>query len=139
MASCQMEFKYLAHLTGKDYYYRNADLVWDFMEAEQGKTPISATVQRPDGSRKEELLTDQETGLWNIHWYLSDGKMFGSKPRIRTSETSDLTSSIVDKMSAGAMADSAYEYLLKQYLMSGRTEERLLRMCMSSSGSQSQL
>ncbi len=32
--------------------------------------------------------------------------------------------------SVGAMADSAYEYLLKLWLMSGRTEDRYLDMCM---------
>lgn len=31
--------------------------------------------------------------------------------------------------SVGAMADSTYEYLLKQWLQSGRTETRYLDMC----------
>ncbi len=32
-------------------------------------------------------------------------------------------------MSVGAQADSAHEYLLKQYLLSGRTDKDNLKMC----------
>ena len=31
--------------------------------------------------------------------------------------------------SVGAMADSAYEYFLKEWLLTGRTEQRYLEMC----------
>ena len=32
--------------------------------------------------------------------------------------------------SVGSLSDSGYEYLLKGYLMSGKSESRLLEMCM---------
>ena len=38
-----------------------------------------------------------------------------------------------DTFSVGARADSAYEYLLKQWLMTGKTEQNLLDMCTSKS------
>jgi hypothetical protein len=38
--------------------------------------------------------------------------------------------SIIDYVAVGALADSGYEYLLKGYLLSGRSETRLLDMCM---------
>lgn len=36
-----------------------------------------------------------------------------------------------NSFSVGARADSAYEYLLKQWLMTGRTEKKFLDMCRS--------
>lgn len=36
-----------------------------------------------------------------------------------------------DQFTIGALADSAYEYLLKGYLQSGQTEKHLLQMCES--------
>lgn len=36
---------------------------------------------------------------------------------------------ITDHLSVGAWADSAYEYLLKEYLLTGQSDKRLLNMC----------
>lgn len=36
-----------------------------------------------------------------------------------------------DRFSVGAQADSAYEYFLKQWLLTGKTERRFLDMCKS--------
>src|ERR1700743_243055 len=47
---------------------------------------------------------------------------------VLSGDGADIACSLV-AVSAGAMGDSAYEYLLKQYLLSGRTEKRLLDMC----------
>src|ERR1700761_7895600 len=43
-----------------------------------------------------------------------------------------LHSPTLDYISVGSLADSAYEYFLKGYLMTSRIEKRLLDMCMSS-------
>lgn len=36
------------------------------------------------------------------------------------------------KLSVGAMSDSAYEYMLKQWLLSGRTDTKARDLCMIS-------
>ena len=36
---------------------------------------------------------------------------------------------ITGHLSVGAWADSAYEYLLKEYLLTGQSDKRLLNMC----------
>lgn len=36
----------------------------------------------------------------------------------------------IDEFSVGAFADSAHEYLLKQYLLSAKSEPKALNMCM---------
>lgn len=36
---------------------------------------------------------------------------------------------ILASLSVGAMADSAHEYLLKQYLMTAKTDKRSLELC----------
>jgi hypothetical protein len=73
-----MEFKYLAQLTGKAKYFHNSDKVMDFMQQEQGKTLVPGMVRTENGELVEKLI-DEDTGLWTTHWYLEDGKMFGSK------------------------------------------------------------
>ncbi|KIM22542.1 glycoside hydrolase family 47 protein [Serendipita vermifera MAFF 305830] len=110
MATCQMEYKYLSHVTGDPSYFRLSQRVMEVMEQEQGKTPARVSTKKPDGTVEEELSTKQQTGLWLNSFYLDNGEMFGSS------------------VSAGAMGDSAYEYLLKQYLLSGRTEKHILDM-----------
>ncbi|PAV19180.1 glycoside hydrolase family 47 [Pyrrhoderma noxium] len=67
IASCQMEYKYLTHLTGNRNYSPASDKTMD--------------------------------------WKMSD-----------------------DHLTIGALADSAYEYLLKQYLLSGKKEKGLRDM-----------
>jgi mannosyl-oligosaccharide alpha-1,2-mannosidase len=39
----------------------------------------------------------------------------------------------IDSVTVGAFADSAYEYLLKQWLLSGRTDTKARDLCMTSS------
>jgi hypothetical protein len=39
---------------------------------------------------------------------------------------------ITEKVTVGAFADSAYEYMLKQWLLSGRTDTKARDLCMSS-------
>ncbi|EIW79066.1 glycoside hydrolase family 47 protein [Coniophora puteana RWD-64-598 SS2] len=79
--SCQMEYKYLAHLTGRREYY---DKVENVMK----------------------LMADAPTvdGLFAAHWDVATGKPASKQYTV------------------GAYADSGYEYLLKQYLLSARSE-----------------
>ncbi|KAF8336420.1 glycoside hydrolase [Cantharellus anzutake] len=91
VASCQMEFKYLAHLTGRKEYFFKSDKVIDLLQETQTKN-----------------------GLWSTFWEVESGTQLGSH------------------YSVGGMADSAYEYLLKGYLLSGKSEKRLLDMYLKS-------
>lgn len=46
---------------------------------------------------------------------------------------------ITEKVSVGAFADSAYEYMLKQWLLSGRTDTKARDLCMISAFSSSSI
>ncbi|KAF9516571.1 glycoside hydrolase family 47 protein [Hydnum rufescens UP504] len=87
MASCQLEYKYLAHLTGRAEYFQKVDRMMDLMQ----------NSQRADG-------------LWSTYWDITSGTQVNTH------------------LSIGALADSGYEYLLKQYLLTGKSEKRLLDM-----------
>ncbi|EJD35550.1 seven-hairpin glycosidase [Auricularia subglabra TFB-10046 SS5] len=91
IGSCQLEYKYLAHLTGRKEYFRKVEHVMDLMAKGQ-----------------------QKNGLWHTEWSTDDG--------VQTN----------NHFSVAAEADSAYEYLLKQYLLSGKTEPRYLDMYLKS-------
>lgn len=91
MASCQMEYRYLAHLTGRPEYVKHADFITEFLR------------QR-----------EENDGLFPLTYSLINGEGQGTV------------------YSVGARADSAYEYLLKQWLMTGRTEPKFLDMYMRS-------
>ncbi|KAL1725500.1 glycoside hydrolase family 47 protein [Schizophyllum commune] len=83
--SCQVEFKYLAHLTGKREYYEKVEHINDVL-------------------------------LYNSTY--ADG-LYPSAFDLGTGAGKNF------HFSAGAAADSAYEYLLKQWLVSGRSETRV--------------
>ncbi|PVG00778.1 seven-hairpin glycosidase [Serendipita vermifera] len=87
IASCQLEFKYLSHLTGKAEYFEKVDRITSILQRDQGKG-----------------------GLWNTFWNVTSGKQ------------------VNDHLTVGSTADSAYEYLLKEFLLTGRSDERLLAM-----------
>ncbi|KAI0060718.1 seven-hairpin glycosidase [Artomyces pyxidatus] len=81
--SCQLEYKYLAYLTGRKSYYTKVQDIMTLMYAAN--------------------LTSTQ-GLFPTLWDTAHGT-----PR---------TTSV----SVGAFADSAYEYMLKQWLLTGRTD-----------------
>ncbi|KAH9967560.1 glycoside hydrolase [Russula dissimulans] len=85
MLSCQLEYKYLAYLTGRTSYYTAVETVMEIMY----ETNLS--------SSKDLFPTkwSRETGL-----------------------------PISSSVSVGAFADSGYEYMLKQWLLSGRTDTK---------------
>jgi hypothetical protein len=79
MATCQMEFKYLSHVTKEPEYFMSSQAVMDIMQKEQGKTPARVTKTGIDGTVTEELSTELKTGLWTNYFNLLDGKMFGGE------------------------------------------------------------
>ncbi|KDR73258.1 hypothetical protein GALMADRAFT_72667 [Galerina marginata CBS 339.88] len=82
-SSCQLEFKYLAKLTGKKEYY------------ERVQTAMNVFYK-----------ANVKDGLFHEHWRVKDGAPTGAHFTI------------------GANADSGYEYLLKQWLLSGDKQAR---------------
>ncbi|KDQ09550.1 glycoside hydrolase family 47 protein [Botryobasidium botryosum FD-172 SS1] len=89
LGSCQMEYKYLAHLTKNKAYWDAMEKIVDLMKASQDKG---------------------QSAMWATYWNTDNGRQ------------------IVGHVTIGGLSDSAYEYVLKQYLMSGKTEKRLLKM-----------
>ncbi|KAH9973544.1 glycoside hydrolase [Lactifluus volemus] len=84
--TCQLEFKYLAYLTGRARYYIAAEKVMEVMYAAN----LSLT-----------------RDLYPTGWSLTTGL-----PTTR-------------KVSVGSFADSGYEYMLKQWLLTGRTDTKV--------------
>ncbi|KAF9443158.1 glycoside hydrolase family 47 protein [Macrolepiota fuliginosa MF-IS2] len=80
--SCQLEYKYLAKLTGRKEYYDKVERAMDIIY---------------DAKPKNGLFADKWT---------ADGKQFG------------------DHHSVGGLADSGYEYFLKQWLLMGDVKAR---------------
>jgi mannosyl-oligosaccharide alpha-1,2-mannosidase len=78
-----MEFKYLAHLTGRASFYQKVEHVMEIM-----------------------YNTTVPNGLFPTKWDMESG----------TPQNTDY--------SVGAFADSGYEYLLKQWLMTGKSEPK---------------
>lgn len=85
--SCQMEYKYLAHLTGKQEYFAKVEHLTDIM-----------VTYASNASHGEGFPV-----MWN---------------RI-TGTPQD------DRFAVGALADSGYEYFLKQWILSGRSETKV--------------
>ncbi|CAJ0577925.1 unnamed protein product, partial [Mesorhabditis spiculigera] len=81
--SLELEFDYLANLTGKEVYRQKVHKIRDFL----------TEIEKPDGLYP--IYLNPNTGKWGQKEY-----------------------------SMGAMADSFYEYLLKQYLVTGKTDSR---------------
>ncbi|OSD04709.1 glycoside hydrolase family 47 protein [Trametes coccinea BRFM310] len=81
--SCQMEYKYLAHLTGRKEYFEKVEGIMDLMNEAQ-------------------LNNDRFATKWSV---------LTGKP-------------INFQFSVGAFADSAHEYLLKQWLLTAKSEAK---------------
>lgn len=80
MASCQVEYKYLAHLTGNPEYFTKTEKVMELMEKHQGKTLRVETTL--DSGVSTMVLSDERSGLWSNHWFTVDGSMSGCTPII---------------------------------------------------------
>lgn len=91
IASCQMEYKYLAKVTGRKEYYDVAETV--------NKRLYDANLSR------------YPYGLLPTAWNTSSGQP------------------VNDQISIGSLSDSAYEYFLKQWILTGKTEKESLALC----------
>ncbi|KAJ4473608.1 glycoside hydrolase [Lentinula aciculospora] len=92
--SNQLEYKYLAHLTGKPGYFEKAERCMQLMY--------------------EANVTD---GIFPTQWNTKTGAPSNNK------------------FSVGAFADSAHEYLLKQWLMTSRSETKIKDLYLNASKS----
>ena len=108
MASCQMEYRYLAHLTGRPEYVR---LVSPSSNLSISRFDADAAGPKVDRITEHMLEVEEHGGLYATTFDLRTGK-----PASNT-------------YSVGALADSAYEYRLKEWLLTGRTEQRYHDMC----------
>ncbi|KAI0675913.1 seven-hairpin glycosidase [Trametes maxima] len=81
--SCQMEYKYLAHLTGRHEYFDRVESIMDLMN--------SADIKDSQFATKWSVMTGKPTN---------------------------------NQFSVGAFADSAHEYLLKQWLLTAKSEPK---------------
>ncbi len=106
--TCQLEYKYLAYLTGRTRYYTAVENVMEIMYA------ANLT-----------LFGDLFPAMWSTETGLPNTRM--SLPLDLASMGTD---GITEKVSVGAYADSAYEYMLKQWLLSGRTDTKARDLCM---------
>ncbi|KAG6864850.1 hypothetical protein C0991_006791 [Blastosporella zonata] len=89
IASLQLEYSYLAKLTGKkEHFHRAGTLIKAFANADLRNT----------------------SGMLPVKWNLTSGQPYDGH------------------VSVGAQADSAHEYLLKQYLMTAKTDKASLKM-----------
>lgn len=77
MASCQLEYKYLAHLTEEPDYFFKSDKVMEIMEREQGKTFKINISTILGSSTATQIVPEERSGLWLTHWFVSDGRMYG--------------------------------------------------------------
>ncbi|KIO32175.1 glycoside hydrolase family 47 protein, partial [Tulasnella calospora MUT 4182] len=95
------EYKYLAHLTGNKTYY----------EKVRGLPVILDSINQVEHIREMmHAQIDPTTNLLAAFWNIENG-MIATR-----------------KFSIGALADSGYEYILKQYLLTGKTEKKALDM-----------
>lgn len=100
IGSCQLEYKYLAHITGRREYF---DVV----------NNITVAL----GKLQQKQIHQSSSSL---------GGMLPTRYSVQTGEPID------EAISVGAEADSAYEYFLKGYLLTSRSETQLLDMYLAS-------
>jgi len=74
----------------------------------------------------------ETNGMFPIEWDITSGK---PSNRMLLEQSSWLCGiylfSAPDRLSVGAQADSAHEYLLKLYLLTGKMDKASLEMCAS--------
>ncbi len=75
--------------------------------------------------------TNIHDGMFPTKWSVLSGRPTnGNFESVLTLNLPDLRYCPSDQFSVGAFADSAHEYLLKQWLMSGKSETKARDLCM---------
>ncbi|KIY68040.1 glycoside hydrolase family 47 protein [Cylindrobasidium torrendii FP15055 ss-10] len=106
--SCQLEYKYLAHLVNKPEYFHKVENVMKVLEAANDNAhPDSEDPQEKGAAQIKHM---QSKGVFPTVWDVKTGT-----PKTQA-------------FSAGAFADSAHEYFLKQYLLTAKSEPRSLAL-----------
>lgn len=72
VASCQMEFKYLAKITGNSDYYRKSDRVMDILSKEQW------TAKGGSGN----MGNGRNEGMFAVRWDVRTGKGIGESATV---------------------------------------------------------
>ncbi|KAG6869223.1 hypothetical protein C0993_009086 [Termitomyces sp. T159_Od127] len=106
IASLQLEYSYLAKLTGKKEHFQRAGVLLKAFE---------------------NANLEDTGGMLPTRWNLTsaqphDGQLLHSSLSVKPTDIR------IAHVSVGAQADSAHEYLLKQYLMTAKTDKLSLKM-----------
>ncbi|KAI5984317.1 glycoside hydrolase [Pisolithus albus] len=118
VTSCQLEYKYLAHLTGRKSYFDRSRQVHSLDRSIISWIscttcpPLSIFTRLSGPSRRVSPLIV----CYQLLYAFSIFNYMGS----------------AEKISVGAAADSGYEYFLKQYLLTARAEPRVREMYLKS-------
>ncbi|KAG6821472.1 hypothetical protein H0H93_010196 [Arthromyces matolae] len=122
-ASLQLEYIYLAKLTGKSEHFQRARTL-----AFESGDPNLTTFQAQTLSKVFGNADLRATGgMLPIKWNLTTGRTHNSLFSKIVDSRRSLTPGLAH-VSVGAYADSAHEYLLKQYLMTAKTDRESLKM-----------
>ena len=108
MLTCQLEYKYLSYLTGRKGYYDAVEQVMDVVY----KTNVTSTGD-----------------LFPSRWSRQSGLPLDRMSRTLSDLPARLLIQYLGWVSVAGCADSAYEYMLKQWLLTGRTDTKARDLC----------
>jgi mannosyl-oligosaccharide alpha-1,2-mannosidase len=109
MLTCQLEYKYLSYLTGRKGYYDTVENIMDIVY----KANLTSTGD-----------------LIPLQWSRLKGSPVGqSMSRTFPTQLAWLLMQCLGLVSVGALADSGYEYILKQWLLTGCTDTKARDLC----------
>ncbi len=126
LASFQMEYKYLAKLTGRKEYY---DVVSEVNNMVLHCLSTSS-FYRLRGSQinlTRQTFRSAQQGCCQLYGALTKGCQWAVRSKIMMRIYSSTT--YAAQISVGAMADSGYEYILKQWILTNFTELDNLQSC----------
>ena len=126
IASCQLEWSYLAHTTGSKKHFEHVRDSSILMDPGAHVAPGKPSNSKPRGHNVRaprrhvaDTLEPSDRAAWRLSARLCDTSSADKRLDMPGRET----------WSVGAAADSAHEYLLKQYLLTGQTDVANLEMC----------
>jgi hypothetical protein len=132
MATCQLEYTFLAKETGKKEFF---DLVsWPNYSSIVASLNTSHKFQANNVNQKlYQANLSRVGGMFPIRWNIKTARPFDSEHTSLDIESLPALTCVLAHLSVGAQADSAHEYLLKQYLLTAKTDKASLEMCPLSS------
>lgn len=118
-----MEYRYLGHATGKKEYVQAVRLVLH--------SPPIVSSRSLQADRISNILIREQLPNGMLPSMFSRDKGAAQESKSRPSFSVMTSHSVESKFGVGANTDSAYEYLLKQWLLSNKKEKRFLDLCAS--------